>query len=253
MHSLPLFHRITGQPVIVLGDGDGAAARRRLVERAGGQVLADETAHARLAFLAIDEPEAIAARLKARGVLVNVMDRPELCDFTMPSLLERGDVVVAVGTGGTSAGLAKALRLRLEGLLPQSLGNLAKALGAARETLRARFADPGERRRALDAALAEGGALDPLGDHGEGAVEAWLDRATSGPAGVIEIRLTSDDPDELTLRAARLLGSADLVAYDPGIAPAILARARADAVRQELHDGVALARRTGLTVILRRG
>ena len=215
--------------------------------------MADETAHARLAFLAIDEPEAIAARLKARGVLVNVMDRPELCDFTMPSLLERGDVVVAVGTGGTSAGLAKALRLRLEGLLPQSLGNLAKALGAARETLRARFADPGERRRALDAALAEGGALDPLGDHGEGAVEAWLGGATSGSAGVIEIRLTSDDPDELTLRAARLLGSADLVAYDPGIAPAILARARADAVRQELHDGVALARRTGLTVILRRG
>lgn len=253
MHSLPLFHRIAGQPVIVLGEGEGAAARRRLVERAGGVVTADEAAPARLAFIAMDAPEAAAARLKARGVLVNVMDRPELCDFTMPSLLERGDVVVAVGTGGTSAGLAKALRLRLEGVLPASLGPLARALGQARAALRQRWSDPAERRLALDAALAAGGALDPLADHGEDAVAAWLDGAAGEGGGLAEVTLTSDDPDDLTLRAARLLGSADLIAYEPGVAQAILNRGRADAVRQKLGEGVSLARSTGLTVILRRG
>jgi siroheme synthase (precorrin-2 oxidase/ferrochelatase) len=145
MHSLPLFHRIAGQPVIVLGEGDAAAAKRRLVERAGGVVVDADDREARLAFVAMDQPEAAAARLRARDVLVNVADRPDLCDFTVPSLLERGPVIVAVGTGGVSAGLAKALRLRLEAILPPSLGALAEALGGAREQLRQRWPGPAVR------------------------------------------------------------------------------------------------------------
>ena len=112
MHSLPLFHRLTGQPVIVLGTGPAAEAKRRLVERAGARVVGLDDPAARLAFVALDEPEQAAAELRQRGVLVNVPDRPELCDFTVPSLLERGPVLLAVGTGGVSAGLAK-LRDRL--------------------------------------------------------------------------------------------------------------------------------------------
>ena len=73
--SLPLVHRIAGCPVIVLGEGEAAGAKRRLVMRAGGVVAGEDDAHARLAFVALDEPEAAAARLKARGVLVNVPDR----------------------------------------------------------------------------------------------------------------------------------------------------------------------------------
>jgi uroporphyrin-III C-methyltransferase/precorrin-2 dehydrogenase/sirohydrochlorin ferrochelatase len=239
MRSLPLFHRIAGKKVVVLGEGAQADAKRRLVERAGGTVVGEDDAEARLAFVVLQEPEDIAARLKARGVLVNVTDRPELCDFTMPSLLERDPVLIAVGTSGASAGLAKQLRLRLEALLPPGVGRLADALHAAREQVRARWPDFDARRRALDAALGEGGPLDPLREHGEGAVEAWLAAAEPPAAGGrVVIALASDDPDDLTLRQARLLGTADAVLHDTDVPTAILVRARADALRGTLpFDG----------------
>lgn len=257
--SLPLFHRIAGQPVIVLGHGDAAEAKRRLVRRAGGRVIEDIQEGidicARLAFVAHDDAraaEADAIRLRGAGVLVNVVDRPELCDFTTPSLLDRSPVLIAVGTGGASAGLAKALRLRLEALLPQSLGALADGLFAARSRLRARFPDGGGRRRALDAALAPGGPLDPLDEASAGRLGGWLDGAGDGePLRVVEIALASADPEDLTLRAARLLGSADIVAHEESVPPAILDRARADAVRVVLAAGEAAPEARGLVVVLR--
>ncbi|MFM5917674.1 MAG: NAD(P)-dependent oxidoreductase [Novosphingobium sp.] len=232
MHSLPLFHRIAGQTVIVLGEGEAAEAKRRLVERAGGLLSSDPDAAVQIAFVALDEPEAAAAALKARGVLVNVVDRPDLCDFTTPSVLERGDVLIAVATGGTSAGLAKALRMRLEALLPQSLGGLAAALGAAKAMLRERWPDPAARRRALDAALGAGGPLDPLSDHPDHAVYDWFGQSAEPQIEVAEFILTGADPDELTVRQARLLAGADLILHDSGIDRAVLNRGRADAVRQ---------------------
>lgn len=251
LHSLPLFHRLAGQPVIVLGEGEAAEAKRRLLERAGALVVGADNQQARLAFVALDEPEAAAAALMARGLLVNVVDRPELCDFTTPSLLERGPVLVAVSTGGVSAGLAKALRLRLEGLLPASLGTLAEGLNAARAAMKARWPDGRERRRVMDAALAPGGALDPLAEGRD--VAAWLGGAAGSAGGTHEIVLRSSDPDDLTLREARWLGSADLVAYEPGVPAAILTRARADAEQCELEAGAAAPDQTGLTVVIRRG
>ncbi|NOU03420.1 MAG: siroheme synthase [Novosphingobium sp.] len=251
MDSLPLFHRLTGQPVILLGEGETGEAKRRLLERAGAVVVDDADAEARLAFIALGDPDAAALRLKARGLLVNVADRPDLCDFTLPSVLERGPVLIAVGTGGASAGLAKALRLRLETLLPATLGSLAQALHTARAALRSRWPDAAERRRALDAALEPRGPLDPLVDHDDGAVAEWLEKGVVSTSAVVEIILSSADPDDLTLRQARWLGRADLVAHDPGVPEAVLIRARADAERQELREGVSLARSPGLTVLIR--
>lgn len=251
LHSLPLFHRLAGQPVIVLGEGEAAEAKQRLLLRAGAVLVGAEDQRARLAFVALDEPEEAAAKLKARGVLVNVVDRPELCDFTTPSLLERGPVLVAVSTGGVSAGLAKALRLRLEGLLPHSLGALAEGLNAARAAMKARWPDGRERRRAMDAALSPGGALDPLEEGRD--VAAWLDGAKGSAGGKFEIVLRSLDPDDLTLREARWLGSADLVAYEQGVPAAIRNRARADAQQIELGADAQLPDEPGLTIIIRRG
>lgn len=251
MRSLPLFHRIAGKKVIVLGEGVQAEAKRRLIERAGGVVAGEQDGEARLAFVLLPEPEEVAARLKARGLLVNVTDRPDLCDFTMPSILERDPVLIAVSTAGASAGLAKQLRLRLEAILPPGLGALADALHGARDAIRSRWPDFDGRRRAIDAALAEGGVLDPLREQPSGAVESWVagsDKSAAGGHVVVELR--SDDPDDLTLREARLLGTADAVLHDPAVPEAILVRARGDAVRRALPFDGDLPE--GLIVELRR-
>jgi uroporphyrin-III C-methyltransferase / precorrin-2 dehydrogenase / sirohydrochlorin ferrochelatase len=256
LSALPLFHRIAGQPVVVLGQGAMAEPKRRLVERAGGLVI-DDLAQgidigARLAFIAHDSAaacEADALRARGAGLLVNVVDRPELCDFTTPSLVERTPLLVAVGTAGASAGLAKHVRLRLERLLPQGLGALAEALFAARGPLRARFPDGADRRRALDGALGEGGALDPFADLPADAVQRWVEGAAGLDAAHHVVVLRSADPEDLTLREARLLGMADVVIAGPDVPAALLARARADA--QRLPPGAPVP--DGLTVELRLG
>lgn len=243
--SLPLFHRIAGQPVVVLGHGEAAEAKRRLVLRAGGDVIEDLAEGidkgARLAFIAHDDERAIEAdaiRARCAGLLVNVVDRPALCDFTTPSIIDRAPVLIAVGTGGASAGLAKALRLRLERLLPQGLGALAQALFDARAALRARWPTGSERRRALDAALEDGGSLDPFREQSADAVDGWLAGKAGAAQGRFAIHLRSDDPDDLTLREARLLGQADAVVTHGSVPAAILARARADAARLSPEDAV---------------
>ncbi len=211
MHSLPIFLRLHTRPVILIGEGETADAKRRLLERAGATVVTQD-AEAQLAIVALDDPDATVAALKARGVLVNAVDRPELCDFTLPAIVDRDPVLVAVGTGGVSAGLAGALRQRLERLLPASLGPLATDLQARRAEMKKRWPDPADRRRAIDAALDGGDTAD---------ISAQL----------IPFVLASADPDDLTLRQARLLGQADRVYHRPDVPAAILDRSRADARR----------------------
>ena len=254
MHSLPLFLRLTGRTVILLGDGVAAEAKRRLLERAGAVISTDPDAEgAVLAIVALDGQDAdvAAAALKARGLLVNVVDRPDLCDFTTPAIVDRDPVLIAIGTGGASAGLAKALRQRLEALLPPGLGSIARGLFASRPSIRAQWPDAGDRRRAIDAALMPGAPLDPMGSASEADVATW---AISGPLmgdpmRVERIMLTSADPDDLTLRAARLLGQADVIRHDDDVPAAILVRARADAEVQVGADAP-FALGSGLTVFL---
>ncbi len=252
MHSLPLFIKVAGQPVILIGSGEAAEAKRRLIERAGGIVVGEENDCARIAFIALPDSEGAAAaeRLKARGMLVNVVDMPHLCDFTTPAIVDRDPVLVAVSSGGASAGLAASLRQRLEDVLPLHLGRLARDLSAARAALRSKWPESGSRRRALGRALRTGGAIDPLGPEPD--VAAWLAAPADRAAGQIaRISLRSDDPDDLTVRDARLLGMADCIAHEPGVPAAILNRARADAERLALAAPEHFAPGPGLTVIIR--
>lgn len=254
MNQLPIFLNLRGRSVILLGTGEAAQAKRRLIERAGGVCVGEADCDAQLAIVALeDEAAAVAAvaRLKARGLIVNAVDRPALCDFTTPAIIDRDPVLIAIGTGGASAGLAKALRQRLEGLLPASLGALALALDAARDAIRQRWPDAAERRRAIDAALAPSGALDPLGDLGPRPVDGWMADGGSGvPAGVYAITIHSADPDDLTLRQVRLLGSADRVIHPHGMPTEIIARARADAAVRTENSGEEVDDAGGVTVRL---
>lgn len=230
MQSLPVFLRLQGRAVILTGEGEAADAKRRLLERAGARIVGEEE-EAALAIVA-DGDEATTARLQARGILVNATDRPDLCDFTLPAIVDRDPVLIAIGTGGASAGLAKALRQRLEALLPARLGALATALHDGRSAIRKRWPDAAARRRGIDAGLAAGGPIDPLSDKAADAVPDWLAAKADVDADRLEtIKLPSADPDDLTLRAARLLGEADRIYHAPDVPAAILDRARADAAR----------------------
>ncbi len=243
MDQLPIFVNLKGARVVLIGDGEAALAKRRLIERAGGICVNDcpkaVCACARIAFIAIEDEDAAvqaATRLRAKGMQVNVVDRPEHCDFTTPAIIDRAPVLLAVGTGGASAGMAKAIRQRLEALLPQSLGQLALSVAASRDAIRARWPDAASRRRALDGAFQHGGPLDPMTEQPETSVADWISGDIAPHQnGVIEIVLASADPDDLTLRTARLLGEADHIFHDPAVPAAILNRARADAAR---HVGV---------------
>ena len=218
------------RPVILVGDGPAAEAKARLIQRAGAIVAGEDEPLAALAIVANGDLDA-AERLRARGLLVNVVDHPEHCDFTLPAIVDRDPVLIAIGTGGASAGLAAALRQRLEALLPADLGKVADALFAARGRLRTRFPDTDARRRAIGALLAAGGPLDPLVEHADPA--AAIDGAAAVEGRLERLELGFDDPEMLTLRAARLLGLADRLYVDGAISAAILDRARADAIRIE--------------------
>ena len=220
--------RLEGRPVILIGDGPAADAKRRLLERAGAVAVGEGASEAALGVVANGDGAAVE-RLRARGILLNVVDRPDLCDFTFPAILDRDPVLIAIGTGGASAGLAAALRQRLESLLPAGLGGLASALLAAREALRKRFPDTDARRRAIASLLASGGPLDPLMEHDDPA--GTIAAAEAAPGRIERVGIGSADPDDLTLRAARLLGLADRLYIQGAVPAAIFDRARADAQR----------------------
>lgn len=234
MDRLPLFFELKGRDVLLVGDGPAADAKRRLIEGAGGRAVA-EPAAARLAFIALDgDAAAIAAeRLKAGGLLVNVVDRPDLCDFIVPAIVDRSPVIVAVATNGASATLAKVLRERLEALLPASLGALARGIAARRRDVAARLPQADRRRHLWDRLLAAGGALDPFGRIADidAAIESGLAASGSPTSTLTPIALASDDPDELSLRQLRLLSQADTIFHAPAAPAAVLDRARRDATR----------------------
>lgn len=251
MHSLPVFLLLAGRPVILTGEGEAADAKRRLLERAGAIIVGEDDGEARIAIVS-DGDEAVVARLKARGVLVNATDRPALCDFTLPAIVDRDPVLIAIGTGGASAGLAAALRQRLEALLPAHIGRLARDLFAARDTMRRMWPSANARRDAIAWALSPGLPVDPLGPNPD--VKRWLAGyyERRSVRGLQVITLRSDDPDDLTLRDARMLALADRVYYPSGTPDAILDRARADAARIAVEAPPAKLT-DGLSVWLGRG
>ena len=236
MEQLPIFVNLRGRRVLVTGIGDAADAKIRLIEAAGGTAVSSSTPDVRLAFVACDDAEAVATRLKAAGLLVNVVDRPELCDFTTPSIIDRAPVTVAIGTAGASATLAKALRERLEALLPATLGNLAVAIRDARRSVATAFPAPTDRREFWDGLLAPDGRLDPMADAEDPAGHIAASLTTAGGQVNSLTRIAVFDVEDLTLRQLRALSRADTLFFTPSASATILDRARRDAVRRPCSD-----------------
>ncbi len=237
MQSLPIFVRLRNRPVILIGEGEAADAKRRILERAGADIV-DEDSEAALAIVALDDDEAAeaaTARLRDRNILVNAVDRPDLCDFTLPAIVDRDPVIIAIGTGGGSAGMAKAIRQRLEQLLPARLGAIARRIKDKRADIKAKWPDAATRRLAIDAALDEGGVLDPFTPNVPRDVDSWIDGDSDDHHSRHDqleiIQLRSADPHDLTIGQTLLLGRADTLYLAPGVPQAISNRARADAQR----------------------
>jgi uroporphyrin-III C-methyltransferase/precorrin-2 dehydrogenase/sirohydrochlorin ferrochelatase len=253
MQQLPIFVNLAGRTVILVGDGEPAEAKARLVRAAGGELVGEDSADAVLAFVAIEddaEAEAAATRLRARGLLVNVVDKPAMSDFLMGAIIDRSPVVFAVSTAGASASLARALRTRFEALLPASLGPLARAILAARDAVAARHPTPNDRRRLWERALAQAGPLDPFAalPDADAAVSRVIEGSSTATPQLREIVITSDDPGDLTLNQLNALARCDALVVVGAVVPAIIDRARRDAARL---DAVPDPLPAGLTVVLR--
>ena len=253
MQQLPIFVNLAGRQVILVGDGEPAEAKARLVRAAGGELVGEHAAEAVLAFVAIeDDAEALAAatRLRARGLLVNVVDKPAMSDFLMGAIIDRSPVIVAISTAGASASLARALRTRFEALLPASLGPLARAILAARDAVAARHPTPNDRRRLWERALAQAGPLDPFAalPDADAAVSRVIEGSSTATPQLREIAITSDDPGDLTLNQLNALARCDALVVVGAVVPAVIDRARRDAARL---DAVPDPLPAGLTVVVR--
>ena len=244
MKHLPLFFDVAGRKVVVVGMSAAADRRAATVRSAGALVVqvADagtaDFSGAVAAFIATgtEVGDRAAHRLtKAAGVPVNVADRPALCDFILPAIVDRDDVVVAVSTGGASPTLATVLRGRIEQALPERIGALAALAKTFRKQANALISQPAE-RRAFWRRLVEGpaGKLALAGDSA-GARRVVLSELDGARRAATDVGIAHivgagpGDPDLLTLRAAQLLQEADAILHDDLVPPAILARARRDA------------------------
>ncbi|MFO1073791.1 MAG: siroheme synthase CysG [Geminicoccaceae bacterium] len=265
MRFFPIFVDLERQPVLVAGGGEQAAQKLRLILRtsavvrvlaadpcaeiqalaAEGRLVlepralrAEDLAGARLLYVALEDEaaaEAAVALARAAGVLVNAIDRQELCDFLTPAIVDRDPLVVAIGTEGAAPVLARQLKTRLEAMLPPALGGLARWAAALRERVATTVRPSSARRRFWDGFFAGPVAQAFLGgrrDDAEALVETALTAAQAPAIGRVSlVGAGPGDPDLLTVKAVRALQEADVIVADRLAAPAVLERARRDARR----------------------
>ena len=255
MDAFPAFFPLSGKTVVIAGAGDQAEAKLRLFEGSPAQIRRLDGAHAldarayegaALAFIASPDDafaEAAAGAARTAGVPVNVVDRPALCDFTTPAVIDRGEVVAAIGTGGASPMLATLLRHDIEARVPEGAGRIAALFAGLQDEVRAKLPEPHRRRAFLRAALTSPAAeAAARGDRAEAIrlLRAALGRDEPG-AGRVQFVDARGPADLLTLKAARTLASADVLVCDPGAHADVLALARRDAERTGPQGVEALA------------
>jgi precorrin-2 dehydrogenase/sirohydrochlorin ferrochelatase len=181
MDSFPAYFPLSGRRVVIVGSDEQAEGKARLFDGSpaelvridDGRALDPESYQgAALAFISGEDlafAQLAAQACREAGVPVNVVDRPELCDFFTPALIDRGEVVAAVGTGGASPVLAQMLKREIEARIPEGAGRVAALLRQFREEVRQSFPDMTGRADELRAVLAGPAAEAALADDMESA------------------------------------------------------------------------------------
>jgi len=267
---LPVFLNIKGKTCLLVGGGEVALRKGTLLHRAGAvlRVVAPEIRD-ELRQLAEDcggevqerafEPsdlegvsiavagtndesvnEQVSLLARERGLPVNVVDRPELCTFIVPAIVDRSPVVIAISTGGSSPVLTRQLKGKMEIMIPAAYGRLATMLGGFRSRVKVQISDFGKRTRFWEKLLS--GPMPEMVFSGKDQqaleyMEHALQNADALSTGgeVYLVGAGPGDPDLLTLKALRLMYAADVVLYDRLVSPEILARVRPDA--EKIHVG----------------
>ena len=299
MQVFPTFFRMDGAQIVVFGGGEEARRKVRLLAKTPAKITVFTGADIEPGFAqefagritispfenigpALDVAKfvIIACRfdenmqkaydlVRQYGLPVNVVDRPDLCDFTVPSILERGDIVAGIATGGAAPVLAKSVRMKLEGLVPQRMGDLARFARDLRPAVYEALEDFDARRRfwedALNGAVAE---RVLVGEEESALVLAKEMLAGARPDGVVHIvGAGPGDADLLTLKALRLMQQADIVFYDRLVSAEILDLIRRDATRvpvgkskgdhlvpqSQIHDLLVAAAHEGKRVVRLKG
>lgn len=247
MDAFPAFFPLAGRTVAIAGEGEAAEAKARLfagspakILRLTGGAALDPASYAgvALAFIAGDDEawaRSAGEAARAAHVPVNVVDRPALCDFTTPAVIDRGEVVAAIGTGGASPMLATMLRQDIEARVPEGAGRIAALFRTMQDEVRAALPEAHMRRRFLRGALAGPAAEAAMAGDLEGAKDRLRAALFDGPqiAGAVRYIDARGPVDLLTLRAVRALAAADVLVCDPDTHTHVLALARRDAERAD--------------------
>jgi uroporphyrin-III C-methyltransferase / precorrin-2 dehydrogenase / sirohydrochlorin ferrochelatase len=269
MDQLPVSLNIKAKKVVVTGGGAVAARKTEQALRAGAHVLVvapelgpefhtlaqqpgfshrsgtpepGDFEKAIIVYSACEHDEEdrrIRDMARAKGVLVNVPDRPELCDFSMPAIVDRSPLLIAISSAGASPLIARQIREQLESTIPATYGNLVRFFGDIRGYVKAQISDNRRRRyfleKLLDSLVAD---LVLAGDETRAmtVLAEQIKADVEGTAGPImgEVYLVGGgpgDPDLLTFRAMRLMQRADVVVYDRLVGSPILELVRRDAER----------------------
>ncbi|CAJ1759442.1 Siroheme synthase [Aeromonas hydrophila] len=265
MDYLPIFCRLDNKPVLLVGGGEVAERKARLLLDAGAQLtvvapeldpeLAELAANGSVEWLAGEfAPQQLAGKwlvvaatdrrevnalvyqsANQARIFANVVDDPKRSSFIMPSIIDRSPLMVAISSGGKAPVLARLLREKLEAMLPQHLGAVAAFAGSLRDRVKARFASMGERRRfwerllgadRLGQALARGDSASA----NQLADSLFADESQTGGE-VVLVGAGPGDPGLLTLHALRQMQQADVVVYDRLVSDEVMALVRRDAKR----------------------
>jgi uroporphyrin-III C-methyltransferase/precorrin-2 dehydrogenase/sirohydrochlorin ferrochelatase len=267
MRFLPVFMDVTSGPVALVGAGEHAVNKLRLLLAAHATVrwfpghtdVADEivqaaaspgklevnfhdplSAHLADAIAVVSatgdaRDETISARAREAGIPVNVVDRADLSTFVFPAIVDRGEVVVAIGTGGLAPVLARRLRERIEAIVPARIGDLATLMGRYRRRVAEAVPSPRQFwQKVVDGPIGAAVLAGRL-PRAEADLVRSIDNGGRDPKSatgtVFLVGAGPGDPDLLTLRAHQVLQDADIVFHDELVSDAVLDRVRRDAKR----------------------